>query len=101
VCIDEPELDLHPRAITVLADMLRHAASRTQIIVATHSPHFLSHFTVKDVAVIRKEEGRSVFFRPASVDSILGEVERPEGDALARLHISGELEASRRSGESA
>lgn len=95
VCIDEPEVELHPRALTVLADMLRHASSRTQIIVITHSSHFLSHFTAKDLAVIRKEEGRSVFFRPASVDSIMGQVERPEGDAIARLFVSGDLEGAR------
>jgi predicted ATPase len=99
LCIDEPELDLHPRALTVLADMLRHASTRSQIIVLTHSPHFLSHFTVKDLAVIRKEEGRSVFFRPASIESILGQVERPEGEALARLFVTGELEGVRRLGE--
>jgi predicted ATPase len=97
VCIDEPEIDIHPRALTVLADMVRHASSRTQIIVLTHSPHFISHYTVKDLAVIRKEEGRSVFFKPASVDSIMGQVERPEGEALARLFISGDLEGVRRS----
>jgi hypothetical protein len=51
---------------------------------------------VKDLAVIRKEEGRSVFFKPASVDSIMGQVERPEGDAIARLFISGDLEGVRR-----
>ena len=68
-------------------------------IVLTHSPHFISHFTVKDLAVIRKEEGRSVFFRPASVDSILGQVERPEGEALARLYVTGELEGVRRTGD--
>jgi predicted ATPase len=93
MCIDAPEHDLHPRAITVLADMLRHAAARSQIVVTTQSPHFLSRFTMKDVAVIRKEDGRSVFVRPSEDDSILADVNRPEGEELSRMHISGELES--------
>jgi predicted ATPase len=95
MCIDEPEIDLHPRAVTVLADMLRHAASRSQILIATQSPHFVRHFSLKDIAVIRREEGRSVFVRPSEEDAIMSEVERPDGDELARLFASGELEGRR------
>lgn len=96
LCIDAPERDLHPRALTVLADMLRQMSTRTQLVIFTQSPHFLSHFPLKDIAVIRKEEGRSVFFRPAGADPILRDVERPEGEALARLFITGDLEGVRR-----
>lgn len=96
LCIDAPERDLHPRALTVLADMLRQMSTRTQIVIFTQSPHFLAHFPLKSIAVIRKEEGRSVFFRPAAADAILRDVERPEGEALAQLFVTGELEGVRR-----
>ncbi|MCA9682555.1 MAG: AAA family ATPase, partial [Myxococcales bacterium] len=37
IILDEPELGLHPAAITVLAGMLDAAATRTQVIAATQS----------------------------------------------------------------
>lgn len=97
MCIDEPELDLHPRAVTVLADMLRHASTRAQILISTQSPHFLSHFTMKDVAILRKEEGRSVFVRPMEDDSALHDHDTTEGAELSRTFISGDLESQERS----
>lgn len=93
MCIDEPELDLHPRAVTVLADMLRHASIRSQILITTQSPHFLSHFALKDVAVIRKEEGRSVFVRPVEEDDDAIDPDKNEGADLSRRFISGDLES--------
>ena len=37
VCIDEPELGLHPDMLPKIADLLISAAARTQLIVTTHS----------------------------------------------------------------
>ena len=37
ICIEEPELGLHPDAVALLADVLVDASSRTQLIVTTHS----------------------------------------------------------------
>lgn len=37
VCIEEPELGLHPDMIPKVADLLRAASERTQLIVTTHS----------------------------------------------------------------
>lgn len=37
VCIEEPELGLHPDVIVKLADILVEASERTQILVTTHS----------------------------------------------------------------
>ena len=35
--IDEPEVSLHPELLSLLADLLREASGRTQLIVATHA----------------------------------------------------------------
>lgn len=35
--LDEPEVSLHPELLSLLAEILREAACRTQIVVATHS----------------------------------------------------------------
>ncbi len=38
ICIEEPEIGLHPDAIASLADCLTEASQRTQLIITTHSP---------------------------------------------------------------
>jgi predicted ATPase len=92
VCIDEPELGLHPRVLPTLAGMFKVASARSQLLIATHSPHFLSHFDLEDIAVMRKEDGRAVLVRPATSEALRREVEEVGGDVLARLFLSEELE---------
>ncbi|MFB2892101.1 AAA family ATPase [Aerosakkonemataceae cyanobacterium BLCC-F50] len=43
--IDEPELGLHVSWMPILAEWIKKAATRTQIIITTHSPDLLDHFT--------------------------------------------------------
>ncbi|HZH78563.1 MAG TPA: AAA family ATPase [Archangium sp.] len=93
ICIDEPELGLHPRVLPVLAGLLRQAATDTQLLVTTHSPYFLSQFSLEELAVMKKVEGRAVFARPASNEALRQEIEELGSGELARLHISDELEA--------
>lgn len=92
MCIDEPELGLHPRVLPTLAGLLRDAAARSQILIATHSPYLLSQFNLDEIAVMRKVDGRSELVRPADSDALRREVEELGGAALAQLHISDELE---------
>jgi predicted ATPase len=37
VCIEEPEVGLHPEAIQIVAEALVEASERTQLLVTTHS----------------------------------------------------------------
>ena len=41
IAIDEPELGLHPRMFSILADLAAEASKKTQVVFATHSPQFL------------------------------------------------------------
>jgi predicted ATPase len=61
ILIDEPELGLHPAAITVLANMLESAATRTQVIVATQSVTLVNQFSPEHVWTVDRENGQSVF----------------------------------------
>ena len=61
--IDEPELGLHPAAISILAELIQNASKRTQIIVATQSPALIDNFAVKDVIVVSRKDGASTFER--------------------------------------
>ena len=51
ILVDEPELGLHPYAITQLASLVKHVSSTTQVILSTQSPLFLDHFEPEDVLV--------------------------------------------------
>lgn len=63
IIIDEPELGLHPEAIRILGELMRDAAKRTQLVVATQSPLLLDQFAVEDIVVVRREDGQTVFSR--------------------------------------
>jgi predicted ATPase len=66
VCIDEPEVGLHPSLIYLLGDLLRDASERTQVIVATHSPRLISAMRAEDVVVVESIDGASHFKRFSS-----------------------------------
>jgi predicted ATPase len=63
ILIDEPELGLHPYAITLLASLLRQASERRQIIVATQSVELVNEQQPEDVVVLDQQDGASRFRR--------------------------------------
>lgn len=52
VCIEEPELGLHPDAIATIAKLLVEASSRTQLVVTTHSDALVSALSETPEAVV-------------------------------------------------
>ncbi len=52
ICIEEPELGLHPDAVSLLADILVEASARTQLIVTTHSDALVSGLTEHSGSVL-------------------------------------------------
>lgn len=56
ICIEEPELGLHPDMIHVIADLLRDAATRTQLIVTTHSDLLVEEFTNEPECILTFEK---------------------------------------------
>jgi predicted ATPase len=50
--IDEPEVSLHPELLSLLAELMREAARRTQLIVATHSDRFIRFLRPEEVVVM-------------------------------------------------
>ncbi len=63
VIIDEPELGLHPGAVSILGDLMKSASNRTQVIVATQSALLINHFGVEDVVVAKRKDGATQFER--------------------------------------
>ena len=63
IVVDEPELGLHPEALSILAGLLRSASARTQIIAATQSPLLLSEFEPEQVVTVDQVNGATQFSR--------------------------------------
>ena len=63
IVIDEPELGLHPAAISILAELLQAASKRMQVIVATQSPMLIDQFSIGDIIVMNREDGASTMKR--------------------------------------
>ncbi len=61
VLIDEPELGLHPYAITVLASLLKSASEKTQVIVSTQSVPLVNQLQPEDILVVDRGRGQSTF----------------------------------------
>ncbi|MCI4410572.1 MAG: AAA family ATPase, partial [Thiotrichales bacterium] len=64
ILIDEPELGLHPYAITVLGSLMRSASQKHQLIISTQSVELVNEFEVEDLIVVDKKGGASTFTRP-------------------------------------
>ena len=64
IIIDEPELGLHPVAITKLSGLIKSAAARgCQVIISTQSVNLISNFEAEDVITVDRQNGQSVFNR--------------------------------------
>lgn len=63
ILIDEPELGLHPFAISVLGGLMKSAAQQHQLIVSTQSVELVNEFDAEDLIVVDKRGGASAFSR--------------------------------------
>lgn len=63
ILIDEPELGLHPSAITILAELLESASVKSQVIISTQSVTLINHFEPEDIVVVDFEDNQSKFKR--------------------------------------
>ena len=83
IIIDEPELGLHPFAITIFAELVKKVAVNKQVILSTQSVELLNNFEAEDVVVVDRGENGSEFKRldPAKLaewledDYTLGELQ--------------------------
>lgn len=80
LCIDEPELNLHPRAQEKLAMALSKLSANIQIIVSTHSPYILKSFKRDSDKVYIFEEGTNASIKVLEKLSVL-----PFGPTLSEI----------------
>lgn len=56
VCIDEPEIGLHPDMIAEIIEGIQSNCQGTQFIISTHSEYVLNQLSVSDVMVCEKDD---------------------------------------------
>ena len=93
ICIEDPELGLHPDILPKVADLLRAAAERTQLIVTTHSDILVDAMTSTPDAVVvcSKVQGQTRMERLKPEDLAVW----LEKYRLGELWISGEIGGTR------
>ncbi len=93
ICIEEPELGLHPDLLPTLADLLVEASERSQLIVTTHSDVLVDALTNRpeSVVVCEKHDGRTEMRRLDKADLAKWLKDYRLGD----LWTSGELGGNR------
>lgn len=67
ICIEEPEIGLHPDILPKLADLLLDASQRTQLIITTHSDSIVNALTKypETVLICEKHAGQTQIERLA------------------------------------
>ena len=101
IAIEEPELTVHPGAIPLVADFLKQASRRSQVLVTTHSPELLDCVDAAAIRVVSRNPERGTHVSPMTASQreavrrgllSLGEVLRLEGfqTELALLDSDGE-----------
>lgn len=93
VCIDEPELGVHPRALPLLAGLFQKLSERTQVLIATHSSYLLAQFPVENITVMKKEAGEVVAKKVQDSKTLIASLEEFGPEELEAMHQSDELEA--------
>ena len=63
VLLDEPELGLHPAAISLIGGMIKALAVDVQVIVATQSPLLVDEFGLEEIVFLEANDGRTNFRR--------------------------------------
>ncbi len=61
ILLDEPELGLHPAAVSLVGGMINSLATERQVIVATQSPLLVDAFDLEQIFVLDLQEGRTHF----------------------------------------
>jgi len=91
ICIEEPELGLHPDILPGLADLLKEASERTQLIVTTHSDILVDAMTETPecVVVCEKHEGKTEMTRLSGSELKVWLEKYRLGELWIRGHLGG------------
>jgi predicted ATPase len=89
--IEEPENQIHPRLLIELVEECRKASSRSQLMITTHSPHFVNGLNPQELWVLHRDEAGFTKAKRASDMKGIPEFIR-EGAKLGDLWMEGHFE---------
>lgn len=93
ICIEEPELGLHPDVLLKVADLLVDASKRTQLIVTTHSDILVDSLTdVPETIVVCEKHNGQTQMRRLKSEELANWLEKYR---LGELWTRGELGGTR------
>lgn len=88
LCVEEPENQLYPELMVLLAEEFQNYSRRGgQVFLSTHSPEFLNAVGLESIFVLEKEQGVSRVWRMQD-DPLLGNMMR-EGEHAGYLWDEG------------
>jgi predicted ATPase len=91
-CIEEIDHGLHPYILDRLVERLREASTRTQLLVATHSPSLVSRLRPEELIVVERNADGSTRLPAVDAATIARKEQALGGDlSLGELWFSGEL----------
>lgn len=70
IIVDEPELGLHPYALTIVAELFRRAALHTQVLISTQSAAFLDNFEPDDVITVTRNGNKVSELKRLKLDEL-------------------------------
>ena len=90
IVLDEPELGLHPAAIAELAGIVRTAAQKTQVLLATQSTRLVDEFSPEDLVVVeRDDQSSSSVFKKLSSEQLTDWLDRYSLSELWEKNVLG------------
>lgn len=90
IVLDEPELGLHPAAITELAGIIRSASRRTQVLIATQSMRLVDEFGLEELVVVERDRERHCsLFRKLEAERLHDWLERYSLSELWEKNVLG------------
>ncbi|TKG93792.1 chromosome segregation protein SMC [Puteibacter caeruleilacunae] len=92
ICIDEPEIGLHPDMINTIAEAIKYASQDSQIIVATHSPLLLNSFELSDILIFEKDRSNKTIITLKDEDDFK---EWDENYLVGQLWLNGKIGGKR------
>ncbi|MEL7639690.1 MAG: AAA family ATPase [Solidesulfovibrio sp.] len=90
IVLDEPELGLHPAAIVELSGIVRAAAQKTQVLLATQSTRLIDEFSPENLVVVEwDDEKRCSLFKKLEFEQLKDWLDRYSLSELWEKNVLG------------
>jgi predicted ATPase len=90
-CVEEIDHGLHPHVFDRLVELLRQAAARSQLIIATHSPALVNRLRPAELIVCERDLDTGLARIPAVDPQAVAQTHAASGYGLGELWFSGAL----------